>query len=95
MLVPVAIPQATINGALETFFGELNGKGIKSITDDRPLDRVLTPAQTAALLGRTTKTVRELARRGRIKAVMFGDGSRVTGYSEQSVRDFINGGREG
>lgn len=92
MLTPLAIPQATIDGALAAMFDELNGKGTRSITDAQPLDRVLTPAQTAALLGRSTKTVRELCKRGRIRAVKCGaNGQRASGYSEKSVRDFIEG----
>lgn len=96
MLTPLAIPQATIDGALAAMFDELNGKGTRSITDARPLDRALTPAQTGDIIGRTTKTVRELVKRGRLRGIYGGaDGKRLTGISEQSVRDFISGAKEG
>ena len=89
---PLGLPQATIDGALAALFDELAGRGTRSITEAAPLDRVLTPAQTAALLGRSTKTVRELCKRGKIRRVCCGaNGQRASGYSESSVRDFIEG----
>lgn len=92
MLAPLAIPQTNINCALSVFFDELNGKGTRSITEQRPIDRVLTPKQTAEILHRSTKTVCDLAKRGKIRRVCIGaDAKRCAGYSEQSVRDFLAG----
>ena len=92
LLTPLGIPQATIDGALAALFDELAGRGTRSITEAAPLDRVLTPAQVAALLGRSTKTVRELCKRGKIRRVCCGaGGQRTSGYSEASIRDFIEG----
>ena len=90
MLAPLAIPQAQIDGALSAMFSELDGSGTRSITNAEPLDRVLSAAQVASLLGRSKKTVTELGKRGKIRAVRFGtNGQRASGYSEESVRNFI------
>ena len=95
IVAPLGLPKSTIDGALAAMFDELNGKGTRSITDAQPLDRVLSPAQTAALIGRSTKTVRELCKRGKIRAVKCGaNGQRASGYSEKSVRNFIEGTAE-
>ncbi|MCR5413882.1 MAG: helix-turn-helix domain-containing protein [Kiritimatiellae bacterium] len=55
------------------------------------LDRLLTAKEVAALLNRTTKTIRELAKAGKIRAVYTGMGERAAGYSAASVRALLAG----
>ena len=93
LLAPLAIPQDTVEKALDALIAELSGTGTRTITNSTPLDRVLTVKQTAELLGRSTKTVRNMARRGLIRAVHMGKArERAGGYAESSVRAFLAGG---
>ncbi len=58
--------------------------GPRTITDAKPLDRVLREAEVAQILNCSTRTVRRLGKRGKIRAVRFGDRIAL-GYSAASV----------
>ena len=89
MLAP-SFTKEKINAALAALFSELDGSGTRTITNAEPLDRVLSAAQVASIIGRSKKTVTELGKRGKIRAVRFGAGrQRASGYSEESVRAFL------
>ena len=92
LLASMPIPQDKIDAALTAFFDTLNGKDIHSITNSNPLGRVLTPKQTATLLHRSERTVRDMADRGLLRRVYCGaKGKRCAGYAEESVRAFLTG----
>lgn len=67
----------------------LDGKAPAEARDN--FDRLLTAGEVAALLNRTTKTVRLLAKSGKIRAIHTGTGSRAAGYSAASVRALLAG----
>jgi len=92
MLSTAQIPQEKIDVALAAFFDNLTGKGVHSITNTSPLDRVLTPKQTSALLHRSATTVRDMASRGLLRRVFCGAKcKRCAGYTENSIRAFLAG----
>lgn len=92
IVAPLGLPKSTVDGALAALFDELTGAGTRSLTNAEPLDRALTPAQTAAILAKSTKTIRNLCKCGRLRGIHGGaDGKRLTGISEASVRAFIEG----
>ena len=68
----------------------LNGKTSATYTDPTPIDRTLSRATVAQILGVSTRTVTLYAKRGIIRPCRFGaDGKRAVGYSEKSVRDAL------
>lgn len=91
MLTPLAVAQEDIHAGVQALLDRVCGKGLKSVTDRRPLDRMLTMKETAELLHRSTKTVRSLVSKGKLKAIYCGDGQRASGISAASVRAFIEG----
>ena len=69
---------------------ELDGEGSRHLTNSEPLDRVISRKQAADILGYSKKSVSEKVKAGKIKAIYGGaNGNRITGISEQSVRDFM------
>jgi hypothetical protein len=58
------------------------------------MPRLLTRKQVAALINRTPRMVDYFGKRGLIRRVVLGGSSRATGYDAESVRAFINGGKE-
>lgn len=68
----------------------LEGKTSATYTDPTPIDRTLSRATVAEILGVSTRTVTLYAKRGIIRPCRFGaDGKRAVGYSEKSVRDAL------
>ena len=93
MLAPFR-PQGDIDRAVDALLAALDGEAVTASTR-QPSDRVLSAKEVAALLHRSTKTVRTLARRGLIRRVHMGAGQRAGGYSLQSINAFLNGKAEG
>ena len=89
LLTPLAVAQEDIQAGVQALLDRVCGRGLKSVTDKRPIDRLLTMQETAELLHRSRKTVRSLVVRGKLKAVYCGDGQRASGISEASVRRFL------
>ena len=69
----------------------LEGKTIAGIVDSAPMPRILSTAQTAELLHMKPDSVRYYARQGKIRRVYTGEGKskKAIGYSEQSVRAYL------
>ena len=69
----------------------LEGKTIAGIVDSAPMPRILSTAQTAELLNMKPDSVRYYANRGYFRRVYTGEGKnkKSIGYSEQSVRAYI------
>lgn len=92
MLTPLAVSQEDIQAGVQALLDRVCGRGLKSLTDKRPLDRMLTMKEAAELLHRSTKTVRALIAAGKLKAVYCGaDEARASGVTESSVRAFLEG----
>ena len=69
----------------------LDGKATNAL-DAAPLDRVLSRAEVARLLGVTPRSVTSYARRGLIRPCRFGlGGKRSVGFSADSVRAAMAG----
>lgn len=84
------ITTAQLNAALM----ELEGKGPTSLTTQEPMDRLLNRKQVAKILGVSSSTVSDYAKRGLISKVTPGKhAKRARGYSEKSVRELIKNGR--
>ncbi len=64
----------------------LDGKPrtVATVTDAKPLDRVLREAEVAQIMNCSTRTVRRLGKRGEINPIRFGDRIAL-GYSAESV----------
>ena len=89
LLVPFAIPQEDISAGVKALLARIGGK---NEPEREPLDRVITAKEAGELLHRSTKTVRELAKRGKIRAVKCGANElRASGYSLRSIRAFLAG----
>ena len=58
--------------------------------DQRP-DRILTPKEAAARLGRTTRTLARLADEGHIERVVFPGRKRGCGFRESDITKIIAG----
>ena len=69
----------------------LDGKSLAEIVNAAPMPRILSTAQTAQLLNMKPGSVRYYARRGYFRRVYTGEGrnKKAIGYSEQSVRAYI------
>ena len=92
MLAPFR-PQGDIDRAVDALISALENDG--TAASQQPQDRLLSAREVGALLGRSTKTVRGMARRGLIRRVFIGArGARGGGYSAQSVNAFIAGAKE-
>lgn len=91
LLIPLGIPQEDVEAGVQDLLDRACGRGLKSVTDKRPLDRMLTMKDAAELLHRSTKTVHSLITKGKLKAVYCGAGQRASGVTESSVRDFLAG----
>jgi len=72
-------------------FDILEKKNAAIYTDQTPLDRTLSREQVAQILGCSTKSVSNYAKRGIIRAICLGaKGERASnGYSEKSVREAL------
>lgn len=91
MLRPLAIPQAKIDAGLSALFDELEN-GTRAAKDAVPVDRVVPTKEACALLSRCPKTLCELAKRGKIRAVYTGkDSKRAFGYTAASINAFLDG----
>jgi len=91
MLVPFDIPQGRIDAGLSALFDELD-HGTRAATNAAPVGRVVTIKEACALLARSQKTVNELAKRGKIRAVYTGPNSqRACGYTAASINAFLEG----
>lgn len=87
MLAPFR-PQGDIDNAVIAMLATLEG-GTPAVSQ-QPQDRILTAQEVAALLHRTPKTVRSIARRGLIRRIHLGTGQRAGGYSLRSVQNFLD-----
>ena len=69
----------------------LDGKTVSGIVNPAPMPRILSTEQTAELLHIAKDSVRYYARRGYFRRVYTGEGSgkKAIGYSEQSVRAYL------
>lgn len=69
----------------------LEGKTIAGIVNPAPMPRILSTGQTAELLHVSKVSVRYYARRGYFHRVYTGEGKgkKALGYSEQSVRAYL------
>lgn len=83
-----SVTQAMANAALRI----LEGKTADGLTNQEPMDRVLTRQQVAEILHKNPRTVSVYARQGRIRRIIGGTlGKRASGYSEESVRAYLKG----
>lgn len=89
LLVPLGIPQAEVEAGVQSLLDRVCGRSTRNFTDKRPIDRMLTMKDAAELLHRSTKTIRSLVAKGKLKAVYCGDGQRASGVTESSVRRFL------
>ena len=69
----------------------LDGKSLAGIVNSAPMPRILSTVQTAELLHISKDSVRYYARRGHFRRVYTGEGKskKAIGYSEQSVRAYL------
>ena len=82
-----SISAAQVKAAL----ADLSGKGVQEIQGEPP-PRAYTPAQVAALLGKSRRTVTLYARRGLLTPIYSGEsGKRAQGYTGQSVAALLSG----
>lgn len=92
LFVPLGFGQDAIDEAVQSFLTKLSGKA----KPDREPDRMLTAKEAATMIHRSTKTIRELAKRGKIRRIFCGaDRERASGYSQKSIEAFLGGGKEG
>lgn len=92
MLASLGVSQAQLDGASAAFWKEIEGHGLCSITERKPLDRILTRRQASELLARSVKTVSSMVAAGKLKGVYGGaHGQRLTGITESSLRAFAAG----
>jgi len=94
MLASLGIPQAQLDAAAAAFWSEVEGHGVRSITNQEPLDRILSREQAKEILGKSAKTVSLMVRAGTLRGVYGGkDGERLTGVTESSLRAFMAGSK--
>lgn len=66
----------------------IDGKGNAGLTDETPMDKVLTRSEVAKIMGVKPHCVTVYARNGIIRPIRLGpSGFRAIGYSAQSVRE--------
>ena len=83
----------SINAAqLKAALAELDGEGTREMLQGEPPPRSYTPAQVAALLGRSRRTVTLYARRGLLTPIYSGEtGKRAQAYTGESVAALLSG----
>ena len=83
----------TINATqLRAALAELDGEGTREMLQSEPPPRAYSPAQVAALLGKSRRTVTTYAKRGLLTPIYSGaTGKRAQGYTGASVRDLLSG----
>lgn len=92
MLASLNIPQPQLDAAESAFWGEIEGHGVRSITNQEPLDRSISREQASELLQKSKKTISLMIANGTLRGVYGGKGKkRITGVSEESVRAFLAG----
>ena len=76
---------------IKAALAELNGEGVREMRGEPP-PRSFTPAQVAALLGRSRRTVTLYARRGLLVPIYSGTtGKRAQAYTGESVAALLSG----
>lgn len=76
---------------LKAALAELDGDGIREMTQEPP-PRAYSPAQVAALLGKSRRTVTIYAKRGLLTPIYSGAAKkRAQSYTGESVRNFLDG----
>lgn len=76
---------------LKTALAELSGEGVREMRGEPP-PRSFSPAQVAALLGRSRRTVTQYARRGLLTPIYSGaTGRRAQAYTGESVAALLSG----
>lgn len=92
MLASLNIPQHQLDAAASAYWNEIEGHGVRSITNQEPLDRVLSRDQAHEILGRSKKTISLMVANGVLRGVYGGkDKRRLTGITESSIRAFMAG----
>lgn len=83
----------SVNAAqLKAALAELDGEGTREMLQGEPPPRSYSPAQVAALLGRSRRTVTLYARRGLLVPIYSGaTGKRAQGYTGESVAALLSG----
>lgn len=83
----------SINAAqVKAALAELDGEGTREMLQSEPPARSFSPAQVAALLGRSRRTVLLYGRRGLLTPIYSGEkGERAQGYTGESVRRLLAG----
>ena len=77
---------------LKAALAELDGEGIREMTQSEPPPRAYSPAQVAALLGKSRRTVTTYAKRGLLTPIYSGaTGKRAQGYTGESVAALLSG----
>ena len=90
------VPPNQVNTGLIAMFDELEGRGALPLVKSEPIDRVISRESACILLSRSPKVVSALVKSGRLRGVYGGVGAeRITGISEQSIRDFIAQSKSG
>ena len=85
-----ADPTAT-KGERDAVLAVASGKTAAHMTDQRPLDRIISTKQAAEILGCSVQTVRSYCRVGSLHRVKANGMSRARGISEASLRAFMAG----
>lgn len=70
----------------------LEGKDTSGIIRNDPIGRILSREDVARIIGKSVKAVDLYGRRGIFRRVRLTKGRKSAGYSEQSVREAIEGG---
>ena len=92
MLASLNIPQPQLDAAESAFWGEIEGHGVRSITNQEPLDRSISRKQASELLGKSLKTISLMIMNGTLHGIYGGRSrKRITGISEASVRALMAG----
>lgn len=83
-----SITQGQIKHIMAILDGEDGSNGLSV----EPMDKIMTPRQTAKTLAVSTKTITRYARMGLLKGVTFGDRrGNFHGYTASSVRALMEG----
>lgn len=92
MSAAYGISEPLAKAGCSAMFAELEGKGTRSITNQKPLDRVLSRKQAAEILGCSKKTISDKVKAGKLRAIYGGaNEDRITGISEDSIRAYMEG----
>ena len=91
-LSPLGVNQNQIDAGLAALWNEIEGHGVRSITNQEPLDRSISRKQASELLGKSLKTISLMIMNGTLHGIYGGKGKkRITGISEASVRALMAG----